>query len=264
MQDQKPLSVGQVLDRGFNLYRRSLGKLLPLCLMMTLLPLLPRLVYSPQSLVRNGHITGNTGGYFGLALLGGLISLVLMIAVIRKLDDVDSGRNQLGIAEVLASSVRYLLPLLGAAIVCSFMIVIGLLLLLVPGIILSVSLMLAPYPLLLEDAGISDSIKLSRSLVKGHWWHTATVVGVTSLIYAAVYAAVFASAALVLPASNVLSAVSGQSAPNTLGLLLFAIASAAAQSLLTPAMYSVFLVTFRDLQLRRSGADLAARIAAAA
>ena len=60
------------------------------------------------------------------------------------------------------------------AILYGLAIVVGLILLVIPGIILSISLCLAFYLVALENKGAVDSLKSSHALVKGYWWRTAT------------------------------------------------------------------------------------------
>jgi len=63
-------------------------------------------------------------------------------------------------------SMGWVLFLVGAMIMGGF------LLLVVPGIILSVSLMFALYPLYEEDVRGMDAVLLSRRYVRGRWWNT--------------------------------------------------------------------------------------------
>jgi hypothetical protein len=264
MQEQTLLSIGQVLDRGFTLYRRSIGRLLPLMGVIALVLLVPRLVFPPRTLISNGHFSGNIGGYFGLILVMSVINIMFTVALMRKLDDINSGRNQLSLTEAVGVGLRRFLPMLGAGLVYGVLVMIGSILLIVPGIYLSISLIMMGYAVAVDDASIGNSITLSRDLVRGHWWRVWAIVTVVMLIYFAVYFAIAAMAGMLMPLGNVASAVSGQAAPNTIVELLLGIVLAGLNALLMPLLYAVCLVTYRDLQLRKGGGDLAARIAATA
>lgn len=265
MEQQTPLSIGQVLDRGFSVYRRSLGSVLPFTVISSLLLLvLPRLIFPPTEMVKAGKVNmNNFGAYF--LLIGGLsfLALIFKIAVVRKQDDIASGRNQLGSMDALKGGLRYFLPVLGVSFLLGFAVMIGFILLIVPGVILSVSLCFAFFALVLDGSGIRESLERSRALVRGHWWRTATILTVAMLIYVAVYIGVTALATLALPFGNVMAAASGNPAPNTFGVLLVSTVVGLANAALLPMMYAIALVTYRDLQLRKGGEDLAARIAAA-
>ena len=264
MEQQKLLSIGQVLDRGFTVYRLSLRSVFPYTLISSLLALVvPRLVFPPSHLVNGNKLDmASFGGYFMLVSAMGLIALLFKIAVVRKQDDIASGRNQLTGIEPLSGALRYFLPVLGVSFLLGFIIMIGFLLLIVPGIFLSVSLCFAIFALVLDGDRIGDSLERSRVLVRGHWWRTATILTVAMLIYLAVYAGVTALATLALPLSNVMSVASGNPAPNTLGTLLVSVVVGLCNAALLPMIYAIALVTYRDLQLRKGGEDLAARIAA--
>src|SRR5690606_9946303 len=59
---------------------------------------------------------------------------------------------------------------IGLSIIMSVIILIGFLLLIIPGIILSVWFAFASYILILDNAGIVDSLRRSRESVRGRWW----------------------------------------------------------------------------------------------
>ena len=261
MDQQQPLSIGQVLDRGFGLYRRALGKLLPFCLALVVMGILPRLLHPASAAMQGGRLGG---GYFITVALVTLVNLLFQIAILRKLDDVDSGRNQMGTAEALTGGLPYFLPALGATLLYALIIMVGFILLVVPGVIFSISLIMVFFAVVLDGAGATGALGISRNLVRGYWWRTWTIITVTMLIFLAVYIGIMMLASLALPFGSILSTASGQAAPNTLGLLLVTAVFAVLSAVLTPMLYAMMLVTYRDLQLRKGGADLAARIAAVA
>jgi hypothetical protein len=257
MQDRKPLSIGQALDRAFALYRQSIGSLLPYCLGFALASFAGRLLLPATT----AQMRASPGTVYGILFLQNLVVLTFMTAMILKLDDVDSGRRQLSVLTAYTGGLRRFLPMLGVFFLYGLALVLGIILLIVPGIWLSISLSLAFYAAALDGRGVNESLNLSRSLVSGHWWRTATILTVVTLVYAAVYMAIATVATLVLPIGGVLSLVSGAAGLGTFSLLLVAIVLALVGSLLTPLFYATGVVIYRDLQLRKSGGDLAARIA---
>jgi len=265
MEEEKPLSIGGVLDRGFAVYRQSLLSVLPLTVIGALMPLLPRLIFPPSAMVQGNRVdSAHAGAYFGLVMLMSFVAFALWIGVIRKQDDVASGRNALDIREAFTGGLRFFLPAVGAGILYALIMMVGFVLLVVPGIIFSVSLSLSLFALVLDGAGVTGSLGRSRALVRGHWWRTATILTVAMLIYMAVYVGVMALLMLVLPVGNIFSVSTGSAAPNALIMLLFSLVLGLFNAVLAPLMYAMALVTYRDLRLRKSGGDLAARIAATA
>ena len=71
-------------------------------------------------------------------------------------------------AECLATGLRFLLPLLGIAIVAVFSEFVGYLLLIVPGVILSLAWCVAAPAAVVERKGIFDALNRSRDLTRNH------------------------------------------------------------------------------------------------
>jgi hypothetical protein len=184
--------------------------------------------------------------------------------VFRKQDDVASGSNTLSTLQAVTGGLRYFLPAIGVGFLYGLVICVGFLLLIVPGIIFSVSLGFALFALILDGVGIMGSLERSRTLVRGHWWRAATILTVALLIYLAIYVGIMTVVAVALPFANVMSVSTGNAAPNTLGTLVVSLVMTLSNSVLLPMVYAMALVAYRDLRVRKTGGDLAARIAAAA
>ena len=89
-------------------------------------------------------------------------------------------------AELVEETWPVVLPLIGAGILAGIGIVIGLLLLLVPGLILlTIWSVIAPV-IVVEHSGVIDAFGRSRALVKGNGWQVFGVILVVFLITAIV------------------------------------------------------------------------------
>src|SRR5690606_54212 len=98
---------------------------------------------------------------YGVLMLLVMISSVLMtIALTLALNN-----PSMSVGESYKTSLRFFWSYIGLSIIMSVIILIGFLLLIIPGIILSVWFAFASYILILDNAGIVDSLRRSRESV---------------------------------------------------------------------------------------------------
>jgi hypothetical protein len=96
-------------------------------------------------------------------------SLVLQALVVRAAIGVLNGAP-VAPKEVLNTSLRYILPLLGLGIIVAIGVLVGVLFLIVPGIIISILWSVAAPALVAEKRGVFASLQRSRDLTRGHRW----------------------------------------------------------------------------------------------
>ncbi len=94
-----------------------------------------------------------------------IANIFMGIALILALNN-----RSLTVKEAYNESAKFFWRYLGLSILTSVVIVAGFILLIVPGIILSVWLTFAIFVLVLEKAEIVESMKRSKEYVKGKWW----------------------------------------------------------------------------------------------
>ena len=148
------------------------------------------------------------------------------------------------------------LPLLGCFICYVLAVVVGSVLLLVPGLILMLSLMFAPYMIVVERRGVFACLKDSHALVWGNWWRTAAILSIAGFILMAGYMLFALALGIVFVAGSGGGGAGEQS-------LTQAVLSGLFNGVLTPFFYAMTLAVYYDLRLRRDGWDLAAKIEAA-
>jgi hypothetical protein len=175
---------------------------------------------------------------------------ILYSALIANVNGVATGQAA-SAADAVRIGVR-LLPrtlLLGFLVIC--IVGAGLLLLLVPGIYWAVTLQLSFVALVVEEAGVSQSMARSRGLIKGHWGRAATLVSYVALINLAAYIAV----SLI---TGIVGLIFGAGEASVVSQLL----SLAVDTLVAPLYPAVFVAMYYDLKLRKSRAGLAVDAAA--
>jgi hypothetical protein len=111
----------------------------------------------------------------GLALLQGAL-----VEIVRGLHE--DGDDDPSVPEVLRRSMRKIGRLALVSVLTSVGIVIGLLLLVVPGAILAVRWALAVPVVMLEDGSATKSLQRSREIVKGNGWNVFKVLFAVGLL----------------------------------------------------------------------------------
>jgi hypothetical protein len=242
----RPLSVGEILDTSFTLYRRHFGPLATVSLVCTGLPLLLRLFM---------EAAGGMMANLSLALLY-LLSMVVLSLVATGATVFIVSESYLGRPLSAREALSRATPYLGGILICSFLtafiVGLGLLFLVIPGIILGTGLAVA-IPAVVLEPGRSASGALSRSweLTRGSRWRIFGL-GLTLLILLYIpLAAITGVLALLLPrAGGSLTAATSVSAVVALAV------GGMIQLLLYPLFYCVLTIAYYDLRVRKEGFDL--------
>ncbi|MCI5145768.1 MAG: hypothetical protein D3923_09600, partial [Candidatus Electrothrix sp. AR3] len=101
--------------------------------------------------------------FFTAALLGCWCQAAILVVAIEE---------EIGIFDALCAGWKYLFPLLWVTSLYTGIVVSGLSLLLLPGLILSLSLSLCFYIMIAEDLPGIEAVLVSRLYMRGHWWNT--------------------------------------------------------------------------------------------
>jgi len=176
-----------------------------------------------------------------LGLLQLVILLALFGAVLVVQDAVVRGEAAPDLARAISIGFARLGRFVLATICYAALVILGLLLLIVPGVYISNLLSLYPVLMYIDDAGTQQSLEGSYRLMLGHWWHSATVLGVAAALLSLI--AMMVDMAVGLPALLGGADVTGST---TLQL-----ASDAADALLLPMLPAAMLALTNDLKLRQ-------------
>jgi uncharacterized membrane protein len=242
----RPLSVGEILDTSFSLYRRHFGALATVSLVCTGLPLVLRLFV---------EASGGLFTHLTLALLY-LLSLVVLSLVATGATVFIVSESYLGrplsAREALVRATPYMGRILIASLLMALVIGLGFVLMVIPGIILAVGLAVA-IPAVVLESGRSASGALSRSweLTRGARWR---IFGLGITLFVLLYVPVVAISGLVAVLIPRGAAV-GFGASSTATIVALAIGGVV-QLFIYPLFYCVLTVTYYDLRVRKEGFDL--------
>jgi Membrane domain of glycerophosphoryl diester phosphodiesterase len=179
---RESFDFGRVIGGAFGLIGRNLFAFLTLAGLLSGLPYLGVLVL--QSAIAASDPSAFAGVSLGATIASMLAAMVLQGALTRGAIDDLSGKG-VSIGAALGSGLRYFFPLLGLGVFLGLGLAIGFVLLIVPGVILSVRWMVAAPPIVVEDVGITKAMGRSAELTEGHRW---ALFGLSLLYWVLVYA----------------------------------------------------------------------------
>lgn len=117
--------------------------------------------------------------WFG-ALLAGVLSLIalfwLQAALVKAVDDVRDGRADLSLGQTFSQAQEHLTSVAVAAILAGLAIVLGLILLIVPGLVLMTWWAVIIPVIVLEKRSAGEAFTRSRELVRGNGWGVFGVI----------------------------------------------------------------------------------------
>jgi hypothetical protein len=140
-------------------------------------------------------------GWFGY-VLGEIIDLaavfLLQAALVKAVQDVRDGQVDLNLSQTIRAALPYFLPVAAAGILASIGIIIGLALLIVPGLILLTFWCLIVPFIVIGETGPIDAFGKSMRTVRGYAWNVFGTLVLVFLLYIA-FAIVLGLILLFLP-----------------------------------------------------------------
>jgi hypothetical protein len=162
-----------VIGESWNLYKTHWRHLLPIAFV----------VYLAVALL--GALLAALLTWLG-AIIAAFISLValfwLQAALVKAVEDVRDGRADLSLGETFETARPHLAAVLVAGILAALGIVIGLILLIIPGLILMTLWAVIIPAIVLESRSAGESFGRSRELVRGNGWGVFGVIVLTILL----------------------------------------------------------------------------------
>ena len=218
------LDTGRVFERIFEIYREQFTLLIPAALVL----------FIPVAIL-NGLL--HTSGGVLVALASTAIALVATYwyqgMVVEAVVDILDGRRDHTVGSLFSSASPFLGRLIGAGLLATLIIIIGFILIIVPGLIALTFLAVVAPAVVIDRLGVTDALRRSRALVSDNAWRVFGVIVVLFLITAVI--------------SGVLSAIGGSISDDS--FVGFALADLIGRVLLSPL--SAIAATVMYVELRR-------------
>jgi hypothetical protein len=159
------LKPGEVIGSALEIYGAQVWVLIPAAIAVFAILAVARVVF-----------TGAAGA------LESILSIVLTTfyqgMVVELVRDVQDGRRDSSVGQLFGSVAPIVLPLIGLSLVVVLGVLVGFVLLIVPGIYLMTIWAVAAPSFVIERRGVFAAIGRSRELVKGHGWQVLGVIAV--------------------------------------------------------------------------------------
>jgi len=170
---QRSVDIGQVISRATSAYGAQAGVVLPAAL----------IVFGPVALLDallGGERSGGSSALaFAVSLLAGAWFQAMVVEAVR---DIQDGRRDLTLAELLRAPTPVLGPLVITGLLAFAGIAIGMVLFIVPGLLLLTWWAVIVPVVVVERPGIGPAFSRSRELVRGHAWQVFALLVVMLLI----------------------------------------------------------------------------------
>ena len=128
------------------------------------------------------YLANNVVGAILGALIGIVAAFLVQAALVKAAQDVRDGRADLSIGETVSAAWQVFWPVAGASILAGLAIVIGLFLLIVPGLFLITIWAVIVPAIVIERVRAMSSFGRSQHLVKGNGWNVFGILVITFLI----------------------------------------------------------------------------------
>jgi hypothetical protein len=240
----RPLSIGEVIDASFQVYRRHFSALATIVLVCNGLPALLQ-------------IYGRTGP--GIHLMLTLVYMVLVVvlslvatgATVFVVSESYLGRS-ITAREALTRALPFVVPLIIVSLLVGLVAFVGFLLIVVPGLIAVCGLAVTVPALVVESLAPTDAMGRSWALTRGYRLRMFGLFVLIFLLILIPYIAIMGAAGV---AAAVFGATGAKGVSTTI-ILLGTVLAAIVQLLLSPLYQAALVIAYYDLRVRKEGFDL--------
>ncbi len=182
----EPRGIPGVLKNGWLLFKAAFSSLWMLALAAGLL----NSWFGVYSDLHPGVLEGESFGMLALSFVSTLLGMLLTMIMLRRLDNIARGLLA-DLDDEFNVAMRTFLPFLLSSLLYFLACMIGLVVLIIPGIYVGVAFGFYSMYLVLEGRGPIESLAASFRLVEGQWWYAfgfmvmlivAAVVTITALV----------------------------------------------------------------------------------
>jgi hypothetical protein len=185
--ERKHLDIFAAIGTGFDWYARTWAVVVPIAYIVTALFALGQTAvvdsYTKHD-VAQAILFGIAGAfvYFGA-------NMIMQGAFIKAAQRAHDDQAIPGIGVIVAEALPFMWTLIGATIVSTIVVFLGILAFIIPGIMFGVWFTFIGIAVVLEGRGVTESLGRSREIVHGNWWRIfgmllliGIIVGLMSLV----------------------------------------------------------------------------------
>ncbi len=252
--DLRPLSVGEILDTTFAIYRRQFPRLFTIAAVSLALPY-----------ALNTYVMGRMGGAASpdelVVLAGWLLISMLLFAVFQAVATAATvhvvSDAYLGRTLTAGEALRRTVPVIGALILVwvsvSLVVFLGLVFFIIPGIVLGLGLAFSTQALVLERTSPFEAMRRSWVLTKGS---KGRILLLMITVVVILFVALIGSGITFMLFSLFLFGSGEPGASHPLFTTIMDVVTLLIQLLVFPILPCLLTVTYYDLRVRREGFDL--------
>ncbi|HWM10237.1 MAG TPA: glycerophosphoryl diester phosphodiesterase membrane domain-containing protein [Solirubrobacteraceae bacterium] len=251
----RPLSVGEMLDAGFRLFRARFGTLM-VCVLVPILPFTILGTVLQASIDDTAFdVNATTSDADGGTVFAGLVvatlvqsaAIALAIAACFRAISAAYLGERAGAGDSLRYAIGRAIPLLVSYIVFVIIVSIGTILLIIPGIFLATKLSMTFAALVFERKGPFGALGRSWTLTRNNFWRvfgTLLIVAIITFVFQLVVGGIIGAILGGADASELAAAV----VTTLLNVIMLAVTY--------PLWAAVVSVVYYDLRVRNEGFDL--------
>jgi uncharacterized membrane protein len=239
----RPLTVGEMIDHSLKVYRRSFGPMVLIALLANVVPTVLGVYIVMSGGVRELPVLW--GANLVLSIVMGAIATA---ATVFLVSESYLGR-QIGAGDAIIRAFKFIWPLIVLSIGVGLAVMVGFILLIIPGIIIACGLMVSTQALVLEDVTATEAMSRSWNLTKGF---RMKLFGLVFLVFI-----------LILIPSIVIGFFTTPTQPDLTDLealrkkiIVASVIQQVVTVILYPLLYCALTIAYYDLRIRKEGFDL--------
>lgn len=170
--EDRSFSIGRVFSRAFGVMGRNPLVTFGVTFLLSALPTtLVQYGFTQLSLhIRDRDTSLVVVGSGIVAFLIGLVLRALVQGCLVRATIADSEGRKAGLAECLTAAATRALPLIGASFLFVLGLVLGMMLLIVPGVMFAIAFAVVAPVVVAEDVGVIDAFRRAAALTRGARW----------------------------------------------------------------------------------------------
>jgi Membrane domain of glycerophosphoryl diester phosphodiesterase len=246
----RPQSTGEVLDTTFRIFQATLLKCLPYGLAAMLAAQAPNIYDLARGMGPRGF-GANDASWWALFAAGTIASLACFCAIILRQNAMLRGAP-LSTRGELARTLRRLPGIVALFVLSLVILAISLAALVLPGVYLSVPLVLVWPAFVIEGQDVPEALRTGWRLTRHQWWHTTSILAVGFTVVV-VFVLGVTICAVALPSAG--------GADVAVAIALSAAVFVVMGAIGAPFFGALVIATYGELRVRRDGLDLEQRLA---